>query len=72
MKSDCGQASLSSESVAPFLEGFYERVALQVGVDVSLVEAVALGSYESTTIEDALRHELEVISSKIKEKQDAA
>ena len=72
MTRDSEEISPSLESLAPFLEGFYERVARRAGVGAPLVVQAALGNCESRTIENALRVELEAISSQLKERQDAA
>lgn len=63
MTSDSRKCTVTPVTLAPFLEGFYERVARQVGVDTSLVVCVALGEYESPDIEDALERELKAIAN---------
>lgn len=46
-------------NLAPLLAGFYERIAVKLGVDVALVIAVARGESRSKVIMDGLRRELE-------------
>lgn len=48
-------------NLASYLEGFYDRVAAQVGVDVQRVIAVARGESRSQRIESALLQELRAI-----------
>jgi hypothetical protein len=72
MTRDSQEITLSAKSLAPFLEGFYERVARRARVDAPLVVQVALGRCKSKAIEDALSGELEAISSRIKEEREAA
>jgi hypothetical protein len=61
MKRDSSVSKLSPRDLAPFLNGFYKRVAHQLGVSASFVIRVALGECKSKIIEDGLRRELEVI-----------
>ena len=63
MTSGPSKGTANAVTLAPFLEGFYERVARQAGVDASLVVRVALGQYESPDIEDALERELKAIAN---------
>lgn len=55
--------SLVPQSLAPFLDGFYERVARRQGVDVAVVISVARGESRSRAIEGELERELQRIAS---------
>jgi hypothetical protein len=65
MQRDSDGVRVTSPNLTPFLVGFYERVALKLGVDSSFVIQVALGKRESQAVEEALRRELELIASRI-------
>jgi hypothetical protein len=71
MKSDFDKARIPPEILTPFLEGFYERVADAVRVDVSSVIRAARGEVRSKAIEDALRRELEAAVRRIRKEHVA-
>lgn len=63
MNNDSSKTRVIPCNLAPLLAGFYERVAIKLGVDVALVIAVARGESRSKTIVGALRQELEATLS---------
>lgn len=67
MKRTSTGTRLTRNNLAPALEGFYERVAATLDVDVLLVVRVALGQTESSAVEKGLRRELQAIRARIAE-----